>query len=106
MKKTADNQRPMFSGELKTLPPVPPVTTVATCSSCNASIRFFQRVAGAPTPFDLAPRPEGTHVYVGDGWVMTIKQAVENGYDVSAGEQLVTHFATCPNAKAHRKDGR
>ena len=92
---------PLFA---KPLPPIPPVdANPPNCARCPASIRFFQRVGGALTPFDLGPRPDGTHVYVGDGWVMTLKQAREQGYDVDGAEHLMTHFATCPAAASFRK---
>ncbi len=97
----------MTTPTLRTAPPVPPVdANPPACRRCPASIRFYQRVGGEPTPFDLGPRPDGTHIYVGDDQVMTLKQGREAGYDVDGAEKLMTHFATCPAAAAFRKAKR
>ncbi|KKK70334.1 hypothetical protein LCGC14_2925040 [marine sediment metagenome] len=58
----------------------------ATCSSCGADIVWGKTKAGKRIPLDAAPI--GGLMNEETGEVMRLRQ---------------THFATCPNAKEHRK---
>lgn len=85
----------------------------ATCSSCEAAIIWAVTAAGALSPFDAEPTPEGT-------WLLTKSRssgdvratfAGRPGSDKperreaeAAGRNFYrSHFATCPNAASHRR---
>lgn len=74
---------------------------MSTCKSCHAEITWIKTPAGKPHPLNAAP------VKV---WVPTFAGYFER---TGQGERAVqswrlvdgytSHFATCPNAEAHRK---
>jgi hypothetical protein len=56
---------------------------IRRCSSCNAKIIWFKTEAGKWTPVNA-----------------DTVEAADEGYEPP---RHVTHFATCPNSKQHRK---
>ena len=73
---------------------------MSTCKSCGARIVWAKTTTGKSMPLDPDPVAGGNVVLERDGvgWVARIVQPDPEF------ERLVSHFATCPNAKAHRKD--
>lgn len=68
-----------------------------TCSSCGAPIIWCKfATSGKPAPIDAEPVPDGNLVMMPGAKV----EAARAGAD---GPLYKSHFATCPNAKAHRK---
>lgn len=82
---------------------------MATCKSCDAPVRWAKTVAGKSIPLDPVPTNTGNiRLVQGGGTDGGLLAEVMTG-DVLA-EHLArgkttytTHFATCPNAKAHRR---
>lgn len=69
------------------------------CSSCKAPILFAPTEYGKPMPLDAAPvLLEGTYEIGQDG----IARFVSAG-DRAGKSLYLPHFATCPNADAHRR---
>lgn len=70
-----------------------------TCSSCSAPMFFAPTEYGKSMPFDAAPvLVDGTYEIGADG-VARFVPATER-----VGKSLyLPHFATCPNADAHRR---
>lgn len=62
---------------------------VANCTSCGAEIIWVKTPAGRNAPLDA----KLTTVYVVEGFPITPRAV--RGH--------LTHWATCPNAKAHRE---
>lgn len=78
----------------------PPMDT-AKCRSCGAAIMWVKTQSGKSMPLDAAPvdatKVDGT-CFVEDG------VAYFGAIDRPPGDlHYVSHFATCPNAKQHRK---
>jgi hypothetical protein len=73
---------------------------MATCRSCGARIVWARsEKTGKPMPVDVDEVDDGNLVFVAmqeDG--TPIARYVANGEGLR-----VSHFATCPDAKAHRK---
>lgn len=66
------------------------------CSSCPAEIVWGRTPTGKAMPLDAAPDPNGMWV-LDDG---NIRKAEES----DTAPHYTSHFATCPNAKTHRKE--
>jgi hypothetical protein len=82
------------------------------CMSCDEPIRWVVMPSGALTPLDVEPRDDGTIVITtetvgtltGNTWPRAI--VLKRGQpDLFLADQprYVSHFATCPNAAAHRR---
>lgn len=74
---------------------------MAKCRSCRADIRWIKtRPHGRLMPIDQAPGPDGNITLDADGYGV-----IQNGdlFDPQTGDRYQSHFATCPNAAAHRK---
>ncbi len=63
------------------------------CKSCGADILWVKMLSGKSMPLDMPP--EKRIVLSDHGDATSEYGAVEDTY--------VSHFATCPNAAAHRK---
>lgn len=73
---------------------------IRTCKSCGAAIIWRQHPATkSPMPLNAEPDPNGSMVLVGDKWAMLAQVATNR-------PRYMPHFATCPNAAAHRKGGQ
>ena len=67
------------------------------CKSCGAPIEWALTVKGSRIPLDPGSTPDG-NINVGpDG----VAHVVEPGQGVR-----ISHFATCPNARQHRRRDR
>lgn len=73
---------------------------MANCGSCNAPVIWVRTSTGKRMPVDAAPVPNGNIILNGGQAVYT-----QAGCTIGApdGKLYVSHFATCPNAKKHRK---
>ena len=78
----------------------------AKCSSCGAPIVWLRTKAGKSMPCDdglvrYKANPEGKQFVVTD-WVEVVR--CDLTFDgLPTGMARISHFATCPNAKKHRK---
>jgi len=79
---------------------------MALCRSCRAGITWARTEHGRKMPVDALPAPASVH----QGFVLRELDNPDGPLVISAtrdampGEDLYTsHFATCPNADAHRK---
>jgi len=72
------------------------------CSSCGAPIIWAKSKAGKAMPVDAEPVRDGNVMLEQHGLRVT---AVVTGESMLPGVQTLykSHFATCPNADAHRK---
>ena len=73
------------------------------CKSCGAAIWWVETVNGNMMPLDEKPVDDGNIVVSnGTGYVMHGDLFDE---PTVAGPRFKSHFATCPNARTHRKKG-
>lgn len=79
------------------------------CRSCNAAVQWTRTSKGKPMPLDADPHPDGTFLALPDPHAAGptiaefIPAALRGQYP---GKLHRSHFATCPNAAAHRKAGQ
>lgn len=81
---------------------------ISTCSSCGARIRWAKTSAGKRMPLDAEPSGSGNVLL---GWIGGEEVAIVLGNDRADeraaaqidGRAYLSHFATCPNASAHRR---
>lgn len=71
---------------------------MSTCKSCGAEIFWMKTVAGKSMPLDRKP-VMGGNISLGFG-TDHLAYVVESHPGI---ERYVSHFATCPSAKQHRK---
>lgn len=79
---------------------------MAACRSCSAEIFWAQTVKGKRIPVDAAPAEDGNVELIGRDLDSGLPLAAVHppGQDiVMAAERFRSHFATCPNAAAHRR---
>lgn len=72
---------------------------MARCRSCDAPVVWKRTEAGKAMPIDPAPVAGGNVVLLDDDQVHVL-HADESADGV---DTYVSHFATCPNAKGHRR---
>jgi len=70
---------------------------VTNCRSCNAKIMMLKTATGKFMPVDAVPVPHG-NLEVHNGECRVIRKT-----EVYEGDRYISHFATCVNAKQHRK---
>jgi hypothetical protein len=81
-----------------------PAAGESKCKSCGAAIRFVKTEAGRTMPIDLEPVDDGTWFLGEDGVVRIMtKEPAELRGQMIAMPLYKSHFATCPNASAFRK---
>jgi hypothetical protein len=66
----------------------------ARCRSCGAPIIWAKTARGSPIPLDASPGPQPNLAPNADGAMVVVPPG---------SGQHTSHFATCPNAAAHRK---
>jgi hypothetical protein len=69
---------------------------VSVCKSCGAQIRWAKTEAGKTIPLDPEPTLNG-NVVLDHAGVAHVRHAGVGG------ARYVSHFATCPFAKQHRR---
>ncbi len=67
------------------------------CRSCRAQVNWYKTTTGKNMPLDPEPHPDG-NVYV--DIVANVVSVVAKG---SRTPLYRSHFATCPDAAAHRR---
>lgn len=72
---------------------------MSRCRSCDAPIRWARTEAGKSMPLDPNPVPDGNVVLLDDDRVHVL-HADESA---DGAPTYVSHFATCPKAKDHRR---
>lgn len=75
---------------------------MAECKSCGASIWWAFTKNGNRIPLDAQPVPDGNLVVSLREGSRTYVRHVADG-EVPAADRYVTHFATCPHARGHRR---
>ena len=75
---------------------------MSACRSCGAPIKWARTPKGRRIPLDPDPVPDGNIVLRG-GVAHVDGPAAGGFFDDGAGERYVSHFATCPNARSHRR---
>lgn len=74
--------------------------TQEACRSCGAPIFFVTTTKGHKMPIDRASVPDG------NVWVDPDTKIAHVGNPPAGALRFVSHFATCPNAKRHRRGGK
>lgn len=72
------------------------------CSSCGAKILWVKYLNGSRAPMDFDPVPDG-NVFVDDDGLAAVVPKADLFSDQKQGPLYKSHFSSCPNAKAHRK---
>jgi hypothetical protein len=74
------------------------------CSSCGAQIIWAKTMTGKAMPLDAKPDSAG-NVSLKSGFAVVYGGNKHNGEDRPRWDGVLykSHFATCPNAKSHRK---
>ena len=77
---------------------------MSKCKSCGAEIIWIPTIAGKSMPCDAKPIPF-TEDAAGSLTLVTSDGRVIKAKPDASSDQMgyVSHFATCPNAAAHRK---
>lgn len=70
------------------------------CRSCGADVFFCRTSTGNVGIYDYEPSDNGNTVLV-DGVAVVLKGDLWEEHH--GGFRYISHFATCPNAKAHHK---
>jgi hypothetical protein len=68
------------------------------CKSCGRPIRWGVTQAHKAIPVDAEPAERGNVVFIDDGRVHVLRKD-----EPTTARRYVSHFATCPNAKQHRR---
>jgi hypothetical protein len=79
---------------------------MSRCRSCDAPIRWAKTAAGKRMPLDVEPVRTGNVQlgHVGGEEVAIVVGPADAVAAQAAGHEIYTsHFATCPNAAAHRR---
>jgi hypothetical protein len=72
---------------------------MSQCRSCKAELLWCKTLTGKNIPVDLVPVPGGNiEIQVVKGKQVVVVH--ESNPDIT---RYVSHFATCPNAKEHRR---
>ena len=72
-----------------------------SCKSCGAVVRWAKTVKGNNIPLDPTSTNDGNMILLnGIAYVVSANYKKEHPDE----SFYVTHFATCPNAKRHRKE--
>lgn len=74
------------------------------CRSCKARVIWVKTEKGSSMPLDEIEDPEKGNIAVDDQGVGRVLRGSDLDDALAARVKLYTsHFATCPNAKKHRK---
>lgn len=73
------------------------------CRSCGAPIRWARTSTGKRMPVDAEPNPDGNVTLIPPLESADFPLAVVSSERDPSVIRYTSHFATCPNADAHRK---
>lgn len=79
---------------------------MSSCGSCGAPIRWAKTPAGKRIPLDAEPDRARGNVrlgYIGGEELALVLAGAELEAARIDGDLFLAHFATCPNAAAHRR---
>lgn len=78
---------------------------MSACRSCGAAVTWCVTEAGKSMPVDAAPTPGGNLVIrrSGPALVAVVVSPLLESNEERAEPHYTSHFATCPNADAHRR---
>jgi len=76
------------------------MTAPSACSGCGAPIRWARSAAGVRAPYDFAPDPKGLWAIDERG----VSFYVPRDAKPRPTETFTSHFATCPKARAFKKE--
>lgn len=81
--------------------------TAARCGSCNAKIAWATSAKGLPMPIDVTPTPAGGLYLIeqAEGPPLALHANSRDARlttEARISPMFTSHFATCPNAAAHR----
>lgn len=79
---------------------------VVACRSCGAPVVWALTEAAKPMPLDKAEPTAADNLiaWQDEAGVLRVRYAHPSGLGLGPGERTATsHFATCPNANAHRR---
>jgi len=84
---------------------------MATCRSCGAEIVWTRTENGSPMPLDPGEFPiventQGSILAVAANGKVIRGDRVSDSYEGGYILARISHFATCPNAKEHRRINR
>lgn len=74
--------------------------TITECRSCKAKIVFLTMESGRQMPVDAEPHENG-NIWIGEDGVGRV--VGKGDHTTVAAPLYISHFATCPMAKAYRK---
>jgi hypothetical protein len=69
------------------------------CKSCHRQVRWVKTAEGRNMPLDVHPTPDGSILLLTNGRSRVVPEA-DRAQCVAP--LFKSHFATCPNAGAHR----
>jgi len=81
---------------------------LATCTSCGAPIRWAVTKNGKRMPVDATPSSDGNVVLIprlrGEAPEAHVyRDPTDAAAGAPDGDTYLSHFSTCPNARAHRR---
>jgi len=79
--------------------------TISKCRSCGAAIKWVtMAVSGKKNPIDAEPSPKGNIDVTAAGYATVLSEEYAEKARDAGIDLYVSHFATCPNSKQHRKE--
>ncbi len=80
-----------------------PLRTDSRCRSCHAPIAWVKMAGtGKSNPLDPEPSPKG-NIVVSDLGAAAVGVSEADRLRAEGYSLYLSHFATCPNAKSHKK---
>jgi hypothetical protein len=73
--------------------------SLGRCRSCHRQVRWAQTADGKNMPLDVFPSPDGSILLIANGRCRVVPEAMRA---TCVAPLFKSHFATCPNAAAHR----
>ncbi len=79
------------------------MSNTGKCRSCGQAVLWVEILgSGKKNPLDPLPTADGNVVLVGDGKAEALRK---DSHRAEGELRYISHFATCPNAKAHKNPG-
>lgn len=80
--------------------------TIERCKSCNAEIIWATTTQARSMPIDAKPRPGGNIALDHRPGLPPLARVLTVTQQFGRKTMYTSHFATCPNAKKHRRRDR
>lgn len=78
------------------------MANIGFCRSCRAAILWTTTTSGKKMPLDIEAVEDG-NVLLQDGVAQVLGEVARAEAKAKGARLFVSHFATCVNAKSHRK---